>query len=108
MALGKLLTKQKCDCSEVVSVHEATFFLSELVKVNNIIIDFGHALASGSFCVCHMLALNWNSSAYTGKLFQEPAQPQNSLSKSPCTGCVLPATEGGFCLSGVVFVRQAE
>lgn len=54
--LGKLLTKQKCDCSEVVSVHEATFFLAELVKVNNIIIDFGHALASGSavsvFAIC--------------------------------------------------------
>lgn len=37
-----------------------------------------------SFCVCHMLALNWNSSAHTGKLFQEPAQPQSALSKSRC------------------------
>lgn len=37
-------------------MHEATFFLAELVKVNNIIIDFGHALASVSivsvFAIC--------------------------------------------------------
>lgn len=54
--LGKLLTKQKCECSEVISVHEAAFLLAALAKVNSIITDFGHALASGSavsvFAIC--------------------------------------------------------
>lgn len=62
-ALGKLLTKQKCDCSEVVSVHEATFFLAELVKANNIIIDFGHALASGSAVSVFAICSHWTGTA---------------------------------------------